>query len=55
MNIPIKSKISYTINHSTYIIIVSPEGKMLQPISHGSAIVVILNQLNKLFDEKGTP
>ncbi len=55
MKIPVKSKMGYTIDHSTDIIVVSPEGKMLQPISHGSAIVVILNQLNKLFDEKGTP
>ena len=55
MKMPLKSKMGYTIDHSTDIIVLSPEGQILQPIAHGSAQVDILNQLNKLFDEKGTP
>ena len=55
MKVPLKSKMGYTIDHSTDIIVLSPEGQILQPIAHGSAQVDILNQLNKLFDEKGTP
>ena len=55
MKVPLKSKMGYTIDHSTDIIILSPEGQILQSIAHGSPQVVILNQLNKLFDEKGAP
>lgn len=54
MKMPVKSKMGYTIDHSTDIIVVSPEGKILQPIVHESPVVVILNQINNLFDEKGT-
>lgn len=53
MKVPLKSKMGYTIDHSTDIIVVSPEGQILQPISHGSPNVVILDQLNKLFVQKG--
>lgn len=53
MKMPLKSTMGYTIDHSTDIIVVSPEGKILQPIAHGSPKVVILDQINKLFNEKG--
>lgn len=53
MKMPLKSKMGYTIDHSTDIIVVSPKGQILQPIAHGSPKVVILDQLNKLFNEKG--
>lgn len=53
MKMPLKSKMGYTIDHTTDIIVVSSEGKILQPIAHGSPKVVILDQINKLFIEKG--
>lgn len=53
MKMPLKSTMGYTIDHSTDIIVVSPEGKILQPIAHGSPKVVILDQINKLFNGKG--
>lgn len=53
MKVPVKSKMGYTIDHSTNIVVMSPEGKILQPIVHGSPKVVILDQLNKLLNEKG--
>lgn len=53
MKIPVKSKMGYTIDHSTDIIVVSPDGQIRQPISHGSPKVVILDQLNKLLKEQG--
>lgn len=53
MKIPLKSKMGYTIDHSTDIIVLSSEGKMLSSISHGAPKVVILDQLNKLLNEKG--
>lgn len=52
MKIPLKSTMGYTIDHSTDIIVLSPEGKILQPIAHGSPKVVVLDQLNKIFTQK---
>lgn len=53
MKMPLKSTMGYTIDHSTDIIVLSPEGKMLQPIAHGSPKVVVLDQLNKIFNPQG--
>lgn len=52
MKIPVKSKMGYTIDHSTDIIVLSPEGKILQPIAHGSPQAVILDQLNKALNQQ---
>lgn len=47
MKMPLKSTMGYTIDHSTDIIVLSTEGKILQPIAHGSPKVVIIDQINK--------
>lgn len=52
MKMPLKSTMGYTIDHSTDIIVLSPEGKILQPIAHGSPNVVVLDQLNKIFNQE---
>lgn len=52
MKMPVKSKMGYTIDHSTDIIVLSPEGKILQPIAHGSPKAVILDQLNKALNQQ---
>ena len=53
MKVALKSKMGYTIDHSTDIIVLSPEGQILQRIAHGSKKNEIINQLNKLTDIKG--
>lgn len=53
MKMPLKSTMGYTIDHSTDIIVLSPEGKMLTPIAHGSPKVVVLDQLNKILNSQG--
>jgi protein SCO1/2 len=52
MKMPLKSTMGYTIDHSTDIIVLSPEGKILRPITHGSPQVVIVDQLNKILNQK---
>lgn len=52
MKMPLKSTMGYTIDHSTDIIVLSSEGKILQPIAHGSPKVVVLDQLNKILNTK---
>lgn len=52
MKMTVKSNMGYTIDHSTDIIILSPEGKILQPIAHGSPQAVILDQLNKALNQQ---
>ena len=51
MKMPVKSTMGYTIDHSTDIIVLSPEGKILRPITHGSPQAVILEQLNQTFNQ----
>ena len=51
MKVPLKSEMGYTIDHSTDIVVLSAEGKLLEPIHHGSPKVVILSQLNKIFED----
>lgn len=51
MKVPLKSSMGYTIDHSTDIIVLSPEGKILDPIHHGSPKIVITNTIKKLFAE----
>lgn len=51
MKVPLKSEMGYTVDHSTDIVVLSSEGKLLEPIHHGSPKVVILSQLNKIFEE----
>lgn len=51
MKIPLKSEMGYTIDHSTDIVVLSSEGKLLEPIQHASPKVVITSQLNKIFEE----
>lgn len=49
--VPIKSELKYTIDHSTDIVVISPEGKLLEPIHHGSPKIVITSQIDKIYDE----
>jgi protein SCO1/2 len=48
MKVPLKSKMGYTIDHSTNIVMLSPDGKFLDPIEHGTPKNVILMRLKKL-------
>ena len=50
MKVPLKSEMGYTIDHSTDIIVLSKDSKVLAPISHNSPKTVITSQLNKIFD-----
>lgn len=52
MKVPLKSRMGYTIDHSTDIVVLSPEGKILDPIHHESSKTIILAQLNKLLNEQ---
>jgi protein SCO1/2 len=51
MKVPLKSTMGYTIDHSTDIIVISPDGKLLTPIQHGAPKTLVLSLLNKLIDE----
>ncbi|MGZ3806920.1 MAG: SCO family protein [Bacteriovorax sp.] len=52
MKVPLKSShMGYTIDHSTDIIVLSPEGKILEPIPHDSSKTRVLAQLNKLLND----
>lgn len=55
MKVPMKSNMGYTIDHSTDIVVLSPEGKFIEPIHHGTPKVAILAQLNRLIDEHVKP
>lgn len=49
--VPIKSEMKYTIDHSTDIVVLSPEGKNLEPIHHDSSKVLIMAKINQIYDE----
>lgn len=51
MKMPLKSEMGYTIDHSTHVAVLSPEGKLLEPILHDSPKVVVLDQLRKVLSE----
>lgn len=51
MKMPLKSTMGYTIDHSTDIIVLSPEGKILEQIAHQTPQVVITNRLNQLIND----
>ncbi len=55
MKVPLKSRMGYTIDHSTDIVVLSPEGKILEPIHHESTKIVIKAQLSKIIDEQFKP
>ena len=48
MKIPLNSKMGYTIDHSTQIVVLSPEGKILTPILHSYSKQLIASQVNQL-------
>lgn len=49
--IPLKSKMGYTIDHSTQIVVLSPDGKILTPILHTYSKPLILSQVNQLLKD----
>jgi protein SCO1/2 len=49
MKVPLKSKMGYTIDHSTNIVMLSPDGKFLDPIEHGTPKNMILMRLKRIF------
>lgn len=49
--IPLKSQMGYTIDHSTQIVVLSPEGKILTPILHTYSKPLILSQVNQLLKD----
>lgn len=52
MKVPLKnSKMGYTIDHSTGILVLSPEGKILPHIEHGTNKTVMLAILRKMLAE----
>jgi protein SCO1/2 len=51
LKVPLKSSMGYTIDHSTDIIVLSPDRKFLEHIDHGTPKNLILLKLNKLIDE----
>ena len=51
MKMPLKSEMGYTIDHSTHIAVLSPEGKILEPILHDSPKIVVLDQIRKFLNE----
>jgi len=51
MKVPVKSEMGYTIDHSTGIVVLSKDSKVLAPISHDSPRSVVTSQLNKIFDQ----
>jgi protein SCO1/2 len=51
MKVPLKSAMGYTIDHSTDIIVLSPNGDIIEFIPHGTPKVVLLNRLNGLIDK----
>lgn len=53
MKVPLKSNMGYTIDHSTHIIVLSADGKLLEPIEHQTPKKLILMKLNKIIEEQG--
>jgi protein SCO1/2 len=51
MKVPVQSKMGYTIDHSTDIIIMSPNRKFLLPIEHGTPKNLIRLRLIKMIDD----
>ena len=51
MKVPLKSSMGYTIDHTTDVKILSPEGKLLDHIDHGTPKNLILLQLQKIISE----
>jgi len=48
IKVPLKSQMGYTIDHSTQIVVLSPDKKILTPILHSYTKPLILAQLNQL-------
>ncbi len=48
LKVPLKSAMGYTIDHSTQIVVVSPDRKILKEIEHDTPAKNILLELNKL-------
>lgn len=49
--VPLKSQMGYTIDHSTQVVVLSPEGKILTPILHTYSKPLILSQVNQLLKD----
>lgn len=52
MKMNIESKLSYTIDHSTQVVVLDQNGKLLTHIDHGSPKVVFLDRINKILAGK---
>lgn len=50
----IESQMDYTINHSTDIIVLGQDGKLLPFIEHGAPKVVIIDRINKILNNEGS-
>lgn len=52
MKVPLKtSKMGYTIDHSTDILVMDSKGKIISHIEHGTTKILMVNLLNKLLTE----
>ncbi len=51
MKVPLKSQMGYTIDHSTQIVVLSPEGKILTPILHSYSKPLMISQINQLLKD----
>ncbi|NOT79056.1 MAG: SCO family protein [Bacteriovoracaceae bacterium] len=49
--VPLKSQMGYTIDHSTQVVVLSPDGKILTPILHTYSKPLILSQVNQLLKD----
>lgn len=52
MKIPLKSEMGYTIDHSTDIVVLNSEGKILPAIFHSSPTVAVIAQIKDLFKKE---
>ncbi len=50
---PIESSMSYTIDHTTDMIVIAPTGEILQSIEHGQPKVVVLDRIRKVLNKFG--
>ncbi len=51
LKVPLKSQMGYTIDHSTQVVVLSPEGKILTPILHSYTKLLLIGQINQLLKD----
>ncbi len=51
MKVKVESEMGYTIDHSTDIVVLSPNGELLEPIHHDMPKTAVVSQLNKIINQ----